>query len=188
MFDIDKSGCLSHYSGDSPYVVIPEGVRRIERRSFSGRSDIKEVMIPDTVRWIGDYAFMDCESLQQVRLPGAAEYIGEKCFRNSGLKELMVPGGTEMIRYGAFSGCSNLETVYFEEGIKMLTDTCLEFCPKLHKVYIPASVIQIGEYTFCADDNVLIIAPQSSFAQMFAAQHNIPFQLQERNIYTERTV
>lgn len=196
MFEIDQYHNLIKYFGDSRSVVVPDGVQRIcsdafnimldsvvlpetllriGNRAFEGQERLKEILIPDSVTWVGDRAFKDCTSLQQVRLPAAASYIGEKCFQNSGLKELMIPGKTNIIRYGAFSNCPELETVYIEDGFRVLTDTCLEFCPKLHKVTVPASVLWIGDVAFCGSKNVLIAAPKGSYAERFAALKSIPF-------------
>ena len=63
MFDIDKLGCLEHYRGDSPYVVVTENVRVITTYAFKGRTDIKEVVISDKFKVIQERAFMYCTSL-----------------------------------------------------------------------------------------------------------------------------
>ena len=195
MFVIDQYHNLIKYKGDAKDVVIPTGVQRIkpsafgirlnsvllpetlltiESWAFEGQDKIKEILIPDSVCWIGDRAFMDCTSLQQVRLPAISNYIGEKCFQNSGLKELMIPGGSRLLRYGAFSSCPELETIYIDDGVDCLTDTCFEFCPKLQKVTIPASVLWIGDYAFCGSKNVTLYVQKGSYAERYAALHDIP--------------
>lgn len=195
MFEIDQYHNLVKYAGESRNVTIPDGVLRIDRgafnilldsvvlpeslrfidtRAFAGQERLREVLIPDSVKWIGDRAFADCTSLQQVRLPAVSDYIGEKCFQNSGLKELMIPGGSRILRYGAFGSCPELETIYIADGVDCLTDTCFEFCPKLQKVTIPASVLWIGDYAFCGSKNVTFYIPKGSYAERYAATHNIP--------------
>ena len=50
-------------------VIIPNGVKKIERSTFEYCSNLEKVIIPATVEWIGDYAFRYCRKLGNVVIP-----------------------------------------------------------------------------------------------------------------------
>ena len=172
------NGVLIKYIEDSSdkNIIIPEGVRSIDKCAFAGSSNIQTVEIPDSIRFIGNKAFVYCVALKRVRLPMFTDYIGEKCFEGSGLTELTIPSGTKMIGWAAFRRCPNLETIHIEEGVEHLADCCFEQNPKLHEVYIPESVTDIGEHTFMNDANITLIVKKDSYAEKYAEQSCIRYR------------
>ena len=64
-FEIEN-GVLKKYVGESDAVVIPYGVKSIER-AFSGCDQVKRVEIPNSVTRIGKHAFSRCASLINMR-------------------------------------------------------------------------------------------------------------------------
>lgn len=60
--------------------VIPEGVEKIENRSFRGCESLTFVTIPNSVTEIGEGAFYGCKSLMDVVLPKNLTYIDKETF------------------------------------------------------------------------------------------------------------
>ena len=76
-----KHGTLIDYlhRGNTTY-TIPEGVKVISSRVFSGCSSLIEVTIPDSVAEIGAQAFMGCSGISKIRIPAGVTWIGEDAF------------------------------------------------------------------------------------------------------------
>ena len=78
-----KHGTLLDYlhRGTTTY-AIPEGVKVISSRVFSGCSSLIEVTIPDSVAEIGTEAFKGCSGITSVTIPAGTTWIGEGAFSN----------------------------------------------------------------------------------------------------------
>ena len=82
-------GCQSLKS-----IIIPDGVKCLERRTFRTCSNLVSVSLGRGVEVINDYVFDECISLKKVIIPSNATTIGE----------------------AAFSNCSGLDTLVFEDS------------------------------------------------------------------------
>ena len=78
-----KHGTLLDYlhRGTTTY-AIPEGVKVISSRVFSGCSSLIDVTIPDSVAEIGTEAFKGCSGITSVTIPAGTTWIGEGAFSN----------------------------------------------------------------------------------------------------------
>ncbi|MBO5902153.1 MAG: leucine-rich repeat protein [Alistipes sp.] len=76
-----KHGTLIDYlhRGTTTY-AIPEGVKVISSRVFSGCSSLIEVTIPDSVAEIGAQAFKGCSGISKIRIPAGVTWIGDDAF------------------------------------------------------------------------------------------------------------
>ena len=61
---------------------IPEGVTKIFRNAFCGRSGLVSITIPNSVTSIGNYTFYGCSSLSSVSIPNSVNSIGSGAFCN----------------------------------------------------------------------------------------------------------
>lgn len=82
-------GCQSLKS-----IVIPDGVKCLERRTFRGCSNLVSVSLGRGIEVINDYVFDGCISLKKVIVPSNVTTIGE----------------------AAFSNCTGLDTLVFEDS------------------------------------------------------------------------
>lgn len=57
-------------------------------------------------------------------------------------------------KYGGFYGCNNLKAIRLGSHVKILTSTCLAYCPKLESVELGKSVNFIGDMAFAYDINL----------------------------------
>ena len=78
-----KHGTLIDYlhRGNTTY-TIPEGVKVISSRVFSGCSSLVEVIIAESVAEIGTEAFKGCSGITSVTIPAGTTWIGEGAFSN----------------------------------------------------------------------------------------------------------
>ena len=135
-------------------VVLEDGVTTIPFNAFSGCSKLVRVSIPNSVTEIENRAFYDCASLTDLVLPDNL---------------------TEMGNY-LFSGCSSLTSIEIPDGVTELRECTFYNCTNLTAILIPSSVTTIGESVFEGADSVTIYGYSGSVAQIYADEHNIPFE------------
>ena len=64
-------------------VILPQGLRCIEKRAFSRCRSLTEIIIPPLVEEIGDEAFMHCSQLKEIALPNGLICINKRTFAYS---------------------------------------------------------------------------------------------------------
>jgi hypothetical protein len=147
-------GILFNYYGKNADVVIPEGVRRIEKDAFYDNKHMVTVCLPQSLEEIDDRAFYGCRLLERLRVPGSVRRIGEYAFSwCEKLKEAELARGVAVIDTGAFGECSALVTLR-----------------------IPESVQRIGMWAFNNCDIMTIHAPSGSYGATYATDRGVPFK------------
>lgn len=92
--------------------TIPDTVKIINQRAFSGNPYIEEVIIPEGVTAIGMYAFQYC-NLTSIELPHSLEYLGGYSLEsNTQLKEITIPEKITCL-ISTLVNCEALETIIF---------------------------------------------------------------------------
>lgn len=66
-------GVLHCYRGGESEIVIPEGVKEIGKRVFTGHGEIESVKLPDSLKKIGAGAFDKCRQLENINLNADVE-------------------------------------------------------------------------------------------------------------------
>ncbi len=93
-------------------IVIPEGVTKIENKTFFWCCNLISVTIPSTVTQIGASAFAFCRNLREIQSPDSVTYIAEDAFRQcDNLREITIPPSVQNIGAGAFANCDKLKKV-----------------------------------------------------------------------------
>ena len=168
------------------------------------RSEIKEVKINNGITSIGEDAFYYSQNLSKVTVPASLEKVGQGAFDYTAFyqnesnwtngvlyvgnhllcakKDVagngIIKNGTKSISGQAFSGCNNLTSVSIPDSVVGIYAFAFYGCTNLKTVTIPKSVLSIGEYAFynCSKD-LVIYGESGSYAQSYAQQNNIPFQV-----------
>lgn len=140
---------------------IPDRVKYIEERAFSGAGRLKFVKAGSNLKSIANAAFYRCEELVSVELNDTLEYIAQEAFKDClSLQRLVIPAECYMER-NALTGCCGLAEINVDERNRsykakdgVLFDygfrTLLLYPPmKRDTQYtVPETVETIGEYAF----------------------------------------
>ena len=95
-------------------LVIPEGVKSIEKFAFYRCEGLTSVTLPSTLESIGKYAFESCISLSEITIPEGVTSIGYSAFCEcTALESVTLPSTLESIGNYAFSHCTSLADIYF---------------------------------------------------------------------------
>ncbi len=94
--------------------VIPEGVKVIEERAFTGCTYLESIAIPDSVTMIRYCAFQYCSGLTSISLPDNIDTISEDVFEGcSNLQTVTIPASVKTVYDNAFANCVRLTTVNY---------------------------------------------------------------------------
>ena len=118
IFEI-KNDTLVHYNGEDEEVTVPDGIRVIGTKAFSGNKTIKKVILPESVEIIKNYAFEECSSLEEVAFVGEnnLDTICKGAFLNDTLLDISFADDVKHIIETAFDGIPVKEEVEIEESI-----------------------------------------------------------------------
>ncbi|NLD51398.1 MAG: leucine-rich repeat domain-containing protein [Clostridiales bacterium] len=141
----------AYNSPDQPAITIPamvEGdpVTELGDGCFKDNDFIRTVNLPDGLKAIGDAAFENASALESISIPGSVRYIGDK----------------------AFAACTQMTTAIIQEGVERLGNLMFLGCERLADLYLPASLLPTDFLERYIDRNMLIYAPEGSFALEWA--------------------
>lgn len=201
-------------------VEIPKGITHIDGAAFAGCGNLTKVTLSDSVTNIGNDAFYDCISLADIKFSDNLKYIGKRAFRGCrALSEITLPDDLSYIESNAF-----IYTAYYENDTNWQNDMlyignhlidvstemkgCLEIpygtkcianaafmgVSDIKTIKVPASVIGIGDSSFCysgveniiVDDNNLIYT--SVNGNLFNKDKTVLIQYAEGKKDTEYTI
>lgn len=135
-------------------VVIPDGVKRIERSCFNG-----------------------CSKLENITLPQEMEYIGDTCFQNTAISQIILPEGITIIGNCMFWECTNLEYVKIPSTVKELGGAAFYGCIKLNNVELPQNLetMQSGIFSCCESLTSIVIPGTVTYfqSQIFDGCNNL---------------
>lgn len=174
IFGIEE-GVLNKYIGKNKKIIIPEGVKEIDRHVFSNCDFLEEIVLPDSIEEIDETNFEDCENLRFNEVNGV-RYLGNKnnpylilissddikeCFVQDGCKiikgkaffehktllKVYIPSSVKYIGFMAFYDCEALSEIIFSEGLNKI-DSCAFYNCNIKKIQLPNSITYIGSDAF----------------------------------------
>ena len=116
---------------------------------------VENIEIPSNIKSIHKYAFGECDSL----------------------KEVITYDGLTAIEEFAFFGCENLISIKLPETLESIGKHAFRDNYNLTRVYIPSKVSFIGAYAFKDCDELIIQCEKGSYAQRYADENNIEYEL-----------
>ena len=167
------------------YVKIPSSVVCMDDEygsmyggfsSFSGCMNLETVEFENGITEIPSCALAQVESLKEVILPETVTALNESVFENDkNLLTVNLPSEITTIPENTFFNCSNLTGITLPDKCQEIKDSAFSGCTNLKMVQIPRSVTSISSDAFSEDNNLTIYGYSGSYAQTYAADHNIPF-------------
>lgn len=131
-------------------IVIPDNVKRIEDAAFSG-AQLRRIVIPNSIVSLGGWAFCECYDLEEIVLSEAL---------------------TEIQPY-TFATCESLEKIEIPEGVVKMAEGAFKDSA-LEQITLPESLKIIEEDVFLGCDKIQIIAPEGSYAEIWARENGYP--------------
>lgn len=123
------------YTGDSPDVIVADGIKRIEKNAFY-QERISSVKLPEGLESIGGKAF--CETyIGSVVIPASVTEIESYAFFNCSYLTTVVFEGTPSIGVHAFSKCDNLKKIIIKSGFFPPIKEVFSGCYALEEIECP---------------------------------------------------
>lgn len=164
--------------------VIPDGVERLENKSFYGCNQLEKITLPASLKELGDnpvdiiaetgewmwnykeaYVFAFCFSIHKIQLPDV-EYISAHTFYHCwSLEHFVIPATTKWIASNAFEGDWGLETIDWNNcQLEEIGNKAFSFKngnkPPLYTLSLPFHVKSIGALAFenCLAPEILVLS------------------------------
>ena len=147
--------------------TIPDSVRSIEEKAFSGNSHIRSVIAGSRLRTIGNGAFCNCKGLKTIELDEKLETISEEAFSGcSSLEQINIP---KMCKFdvSAFYECASLKNILvnpYNENYRSKNGVLFDIKYQTLLLYpagkgeecyeVPQSVKTIAKYAFAGNTNL----------------------------------
>ncbi len=136
-------GSAFWYDSSLISIKIPDGVTKIDSRTFERCTSLSDVELPLGLTSIGDNAFKDCPNLTTISIPSGVSSIGESAFQGcKNLTSIKLSAGIKFLGSNAFENCSNLDSIICYalapldyDSVDMFENT--NDCP----IYVPASSV-----------------------------------------------
>ena len=169
-----KNGILQKYCGNDSEVVIPDGVKVIGSRAFSGSLDLEKVIIPEGVEVISARAFDSFAFLKEVVFPKTLERIEKEAFYDTSLSNIFIPPSVVEIGPRCFAACNIKELnhpLLKIENELAIKDNRLLYCvdSSLKNVIIPEGIEVINDWAFDMSDAESVTIPSSVKSIVFFA-------------------
>ena len=154
-----KGSVLVKYKGKGGDVVIPQGVKKIGEKAFSGCEKLTSVIIPDGVTSIAPNAFSLCGNLTSIVIPRSVTNIGQLVFSFcGGLKSITVEEGNTVYHSAGncliktasrtlIAGCQSSE-IPADGSVTSIGTSAFNGCNSLKSIVIPKGVTSIGGGAF----------------------------------------
>ena len=144
---------------DDSKLIIPKflgskPIVRIGDKMFRNNSQIRMVIFGEKVRSIGDEAFYNCHNIEEIQLPTKCVYLGDRSFGNC----------NNLVRVSALS-------------IQHISAEAFKDCIKLKEVLLSESCMTIEQDAFDNCPDVIIKAPENSYAAKYAQEHKLNFEI-----------
>ena len=94
--------------------------------------------------------------------------------------KVVIPDSVKEIGEDAFRGCESLKEITIPDSVTEIGECAFFCCKSLEEITIPDSVKKIGKGTFSGCEDLVIKAPENSFAQKYAEENGMNFKVINR--------
>ena len=147
-------------------IDFPDSVTRIGERALSNCRNIVELKLPDNLTELGDVAFGGMNKLQSIEISPENEYF---CVENNLLfnksKSVMI-----------LNPSARTDTTFtIPAGVTEISAACFGLCENLSDLYVPETVISIGDYMFSYSKKPLVHTPSGSAMESYCMENEIEY-------------
>ena len=139
-------------------LVIPEGVKTINRNSFWNCAGIQTIVLPKTLEDIGYNPFVGCSNIRFESHSPLFKVKDDILFNKDCSKliccpawkatgEVYLPDSVITLERGAFSGCDRMTAIHLH-NVNVINKSCFTNCTALQKVHCSDLITYIGEWAF----------------------------------------
>ena len=165
-------------------VILPETIKIIGSRAFSGCTNLKSIIIPNSVRSVTEASttattvnswFDGCKNLHRVIFAdgGADDFtdIGYALFKNcTSLTSIVIPKNVKTIGKEAFINCSSLSSIVIPVSVTSIDDDAFANCSNLSTIYYTGSEEQWNNITISSTGNYSINSAAKVYAYVVTDQ------------------
>ncbi|MCQ2975968.1 MAG: leucine-rich repeat protein [Bacteroidales bacterium] len=139
-------------------LIIPEGIKTINRNSFWNCKGIRKIVFPSSLEDIGYNPFVGCSNIHFESLSKAYKVVDDVLYTADMKKivcypswkavgSIFVPDSVTTLERGAFSGCDKMTEINLH-NINKINKSCFTNCNSLTNVYCSDLITYIGEWAF----------------------------------------
>ena len=139
-------------------LVIPEGVKTINRNSFWNCAGIQTIVLPKTLEDIGYNPFVGCSNIRFESHSPLFKVKDDILFNKDCSKliccpawkatgEVYLPDSVITLERGAFSGCDRMTAIHLH-NVNIINKSCFTNCTALQKVHCSDLITYLGEWAF----------------------------------------
>lgn len=129
-------------------IILEPGITAVGESTLSIYPDLKEVVLPDTIKYIYAKAFSGCSKLDTINFPDSLELVGTSAFYGCNFKELDLRNYTFNFGGGVFAGNTSLTSILLPDWFTTIEGSFLSGCTSLKSISIPDGVTRIGNNAF----------------------------------------
>lgn len=145
-------------------LIIPEGVKTINRNSFWNCKGIQTIVLPKTLEDIGYNPFVGCSNIRFESLSPFykvkdgvlynRDYTKLICYPSQkATGEVHLPDTVIALERGAFSGCDRMQSIHLH-NVNVINKSCFTNCSALQELYCSDLITYIGEWAFAYCNNL----------------------------------
>lgn len=166
-------------------ITIPKTIKSIGDAAFYNCFNLQSIEIPDGISEIGDYAFANCKNLTSIIIPESTKNVSYAFLGCERLADVYYKGtigqfcvidvfggwGNRKDGYNLYIDNKLLTVAEIPYGVKDISSEAFRRCASLSSVVIPASVRQIGFYSFAECRNLVnLVFTDGCSATLFYGQ------------------
>ena len=167
-------------------VFVPDTLNKMKlvdigNNAFSKNTDIRKIDFAGATNLerIGSFAFNGCTNIDgEIKIPSNVVDIDVAAFQNcTSLNSVIYDSECGYVPKQCFKGCSSLNSVTLNNSVEEICSYAFANCTSLSEIIIPKSVTAIDSTAFDNDDDIVIQCYRDSYAEQFAKENNIEFEL-----------
>ena len=163
-YPVKKIDSYAFYESKVTFLSIPNTIKEIGDKAFSGSSNLEKVVLPDKLETLPKYCFSDCSNLKSIVIPDFVSIIDEGAFSSSGLESIVLPQNIQTVGDYAFAHSKSLQQINIPDALNSWGIAVFRDCPKLNIIEVPKShplLTIYNEMLISKDTTKVFFCPQT---------------------------